>query len=85
MSSTGQAKDLATIVGANIRHERDRREWTQSELARQIGGKTTNQQVSDWERGVNRPSDATLLMLCQLFNHQFAWWFVDHELDGMAA
>lgn len=79
MSGSGQGNDLASTAGANIRRERDRLELTQRELAGLVGGKTTGQRISDWERGVDRPSDASLLRLGEIFGRPFAWFFVDHD------
>jgi len=41
--------------------------------------KTDSQAVSDWERGVRRPSDEALIVLGELFDKDIAWFYTDHE------
>lgn len=80
MSSTGQTRNLALIVGANLRAARDSLSLTQRELAQSVGGKTDAQRISDWERGVNRPSDLNLVRLARILERDLAWFYTDHSL-----
>jgi transcriptional regulator with XRE-family HTH domain len=51
----------------SIRTLRSRRNWTQADLARQIGGGITNQSVSGWERGISKPSRENIFELSRIF------------------
>lgn len=48
-----------------LRHERERRCWSQQELADKVGSTPLN--VSRWERGINQPSPFFRQKLCQVF------------------
>ncbi|MBV9692043.1 MAG: helix-turn-helix domain-containing protein [Ktedonobacteraceae bacterium] len=48
-----------------LRRERERRCWTQQELADRVGTTTVN--ISRWERGVNRPFPILRRKLCDVF------------------
>jgi transcriptional regulator with XRE-family HTH domain len=52
---------------ANIRALRIGRNWTQADLAKQIGGGITNQSVSGWERGISKPSRENISELSRIF------------------
>jgi transcriptional regulator with XRE-family HTH domain len=52
---------------ASIRALRSGRNWTQADLARQIGGGITNQSVSGWERGIAKPSRENIFELSRIF------------------
>jgi transcriptional regulator with XRE-family HTH domain len=52
---------------ASIRALRSDRNWTQADLAKQIGGGITNQSVSGWERGISRPSRENIFELSRIF------------------
>jgi transcriptional regulator with XRE-family HTH domain len=52
---------------AGIRTLRNGRNWTQADLAKQIGGGITNQSVSGWERGIAKPSRANIFELARIF------------------
>ena len=51
----------------SIRALRSSRNWTQADLARQIGGGITNQSVSGWERGISKPSRENIFELSRIF------------------
>jgi transcriptional regulator with XRE-family HTH domain len=51
----------------SIRALRSARNWTQADLAKQIGGGITNQSVSGWERGISRPSRENIFELSRIF------------------
>ena len=48
-----------------LRRERERRCWTQQELADRVGTTTVN--ISRWERGINRPFPILRRKLCDVF------------------
>jgi transcriptional regulator with XRE-family HTH domain len=52
---------------AKIRALREGRNWTQGDLAKQIGGGITNQSVSGWERGISKPSRENIFELSRIF------------------
>jgi DNA-binding XRE family transcriptional regulator len=52
---------------ASIRALRTGRNWTQGDLAKQIGGGITNQSVSGWERGISKPSRDNIFELSRIF------------------
>jgi transcriptional regulator with XRE-family HTH domain len=52
---------------ASIRALRSSRNWTQADLAKQIGGGITNQSVSGWERGISSPSRENIFELSRIF------------------
>jgi transcriptional regulator with XRE-family HTH domain len=52
---------------ASIRALRSGRNWTQADLAKQIGGGITNQSVSGWERGISKPSRDNIFELSRIF------------------
>jgi transcriptional regulator with XRE-family HTH domain len=51
----------------SIRSLRSGRNWTQADLAKQIGGGITNQSVSGWERGISKPSRENIFELSRIF------------------
>jgi transcriptional regulator with XRE-family HTH domain len=51
----------------SIRALRSARNWTQADLAKQIGGGITNQSVSGWERGISKPSRENIFELSRIF------------------
>ena len=51
----------------SIRALRSGRNWTQADLAKQIGGGITNQSVSGWERGISKPSRENIFELSRIF------------------
>ncbi len=54
------ASELQLRIGQRIKARREEQDLTQRELAELIPGKSDGNQVSGWERGEHRPSDATL-------------------------
>jgi transcriptional regulator with XRE-family HTH domain len=48
-----------------LRYERERRGWSQQDVADKVG--TTPLNVSRWERGINQPGPHFRQQLCQLF------------------
>lgn len=85
MSTRRASRDLATTVGINLRAARDEAGLTQHALALLLGSKTSNQTISDWERGVNRPSDENLLRLAAVLQREFTWFFSEPADDEAVA
>jgi len=54
------AAEYVARIGARIRDRRKELGLTQRQLADAIPGNADSNQVSKWERGVNRPNDTTL-------------------------
>ena len=59
------AKKISRPVASRLRQERERRAWTQSELAEHIG--TTQINISRWENGITVPSPYYRQRLGELF------------------
>lgn len=57
--------DIRDNISNNIAYYRKKMGWTQSELAKRVGVKTTS--VSSWERGANAPDIELLYSICELF------------------
>ena len=51
---------------------------TQAELA-QAAGIREAQTVSNWERGIFKPSDENLIALCQTLGRDLPWFYTDHS------
>jgi transcriptional regulator with XRE-family HTH domain len=86
MTSTGATSGLAATLGQNIRLARHASRLTQRELALRMNWrKTDTQAVSDWERGVRRPSDEALIVLAGVFKRDLAWFYAQHEEQDEAA
>jgi DNA-binding transcriptional regulator YiaG len=75
------AMDIRHTIGDNIRYGRrlaDR--MTQGELARRL--EIPSRQLSDWERGVHRPSDANLRRIALALGQPFHWFFIERDSNG---
>lgn len=80
MTTSGASKVLAGILGANLRSARVASGLTQREVALRLSWRKTDAQaVSDWERGVRRPSDEALLLIAEMFDRDVAWFYTSHE------
>jgi transcriptional regulator with XRE-family HTH domain len=56
---------------------------TQAQLAMALGlGEA--QTVSNWERGVFKPSDENLAGLCHVLKRDIAWFYTDHDAKAAA-
>lgn len=51
---------------------------TQAQLAAALGLGDA-QTVSNWERGVFKPSDENLAALCQVLGLDISWFFIEHD------
>jgi transcriptional regulator with XRE-family HTH domain len=70
------AGELARQVGARIRARREELGLNQRELAERVDGQTvTNQRVSDWERGVNQPSQRYLQRLADALEVEVGYFY----------
>lgn len=71
---------IAETIGANMRAARDRKGWTQHELALKIGSQAF--EVSRWEKGRHRPQDQTLAVLAHVLEMDFADFFTEPEREA---
>ena len=62
---TPKAKDISKTIASRIKQERERRAWTQAEVAERIGSTRIN--VNRWENGVTVPSPYYRRRLAELF------------------
>src|SRR6266849_9835187 len=65
MGAEDAAKKFSRSVVSRLKQERERRAWTQSEVAERIG--TTQINVSRWETGITVPSPYYRQRLGELF------------------
>jgi transcriptional regulator with XRE-family HTH domain len=82
VSARSASRNLAAIVGANIRTARLAAGLSQNDLAQRVGGKASLTQVSAWERGISRPSDDRLILLAETLGRDVGWFFTEHEQNG---
>jgi transcriptional regulator with XRE-family HTH domain len=68
------AKDLAPIVGGNIKLARAGKELTQRQLASKVNG-VDALAVSRWERGVSMPRPENLMALAEALDREVAWFY----------
>lgn len=69
---------LRARIGQNIRAARDAAGLTQGELALALKLRES-QTVSNWERGVSRPSDENLVALGRVLGHDESWFYAEHD------
>lgn len=78
------ATELAGIVGRNIRlARREQGRYNQREFAEEIRNRdprlaTSNQRASDWERGVQKPSDRHMKLVAEVLEKPVAWFYEEH-------
>lgn len=75
------AGELAALVGRNIRTARLEAELNQRELAQRIAEDdpaASNTAVSEWERGVRKPSDRYMPLIAAALGKPMDWFFRDH-------
>jgi transcriptional regulator with XRE-family HTH domain len=75
-------RQIKTTVGLNLQEARRAKRLTQRNLAQLID--TDAFQVSRWERGAIRPTDATLVRLAEALDVEFAWFFTEREPKAAA-
>jgi transcriptional regulator with XRE-family HTH domain len=72
---------LAVLVGRNIRLAREQADLNQRELAQKIEDPAaSNTAVSEWERGVRRPSDRYLPLIADALDKPVEWFMQDHDM-----
>lgn len=74
---------MRTIVGANLSAARAAAGMKQLDVAQALG--VDSQYVSRWERGKVMPTMANLHRLADVFGRDVAWFFTDHNSNGVAA
>lgn len=62
-----QLAEQAHNVGERIRYEREKREWSKAELARQLPGVVSGNDIYRWESGKHMPRSDTLEGMAELF------------------
>ena len=65
-TKTPEENRVNRIVGLNIRNQRIKRKWTQTQLAEKLG--ITFQQIGKYEKGQNGLSGIRLLQISKHFN-----------------
>jgi transcriptional regulator with XRE-family HTH domain len=70
-------------VGENLRFARLAHGLSQRDIAVKLGIESF--QVSRWERGKHRPSDASLIQLADLLDRDVGWFYADHGEPTKAA
>lgn len=73
------ATELALRVGRRIRQARKAAGLNQRQLAEKIGEPIDGQRVSDWERGVHKPSDRYMAKIAAALGRDEAWFY--REVD----
>jgi transcriptional regulator with XRE-family HTH domain len=83
------AGELARQIGERIRQRRTELGLNQGDLAALIGSTAVNnQRISDWERGVNKPSERYMEELAVALERDVSWFYsgdVSPTPDLMAA
>lgn len=64
--TTSETTSVPDVFGAMMRSARDSRKWSQKQLAAQIDDACDDQQISKWERGVNRPGSVRARRIIEL-------------------
>lgn len=79
------------FLNKNIRHARLEKKMTQKDLANslcELGRKTSNTSIANWESGLNNPDVETLQLLCKILNKDANYFFDsfnknDINIDGL--
>lgn len=81
------ASEMAAHVGRRIRQRRYEMGLKQGQLAELLGGEPlNNQRISDWERGVNKPSERYMQLLAKVMDRDVSWFYKsDEEAAGPEA
>lgn len=83
MTASGASRHPREIIGENIRRARTARDLSQKELGRLVND-VDSMAVSNWERGINRPSDANLEVLASVLDVSLAWLYTEHSEEPVA-
>ena len=70
--------DVKEIIMVKIAKLRDTKNWTQQELAEQIG--EVQRTISFWERGRSMPDPDQLLKLANVFDVPVEWFYSENDL-----
>lgn len=76
------ASEHVKRMGARIKDRREELGLTQKQLADLVGGATDGNQVSKWERGANRPTDARLEKIAEALQVQPAYFHTPPPAGG---
>ena len=74
------SSQLSRQIGANLKAARHAKDLSQSELGHLIG--RDGFQVSRWERGKHRPSDAALMALAEALGIDYADFYAEPEREA---
>lgn len=70
------AGELARQIGARIRQRREELHLNQGQLAARFdSGAINNQRISDWERGVHKPSERYMEKLAEILERDISWFY----------
>lgn len=78
------AAQYVANIGRRIRERRDELHLSQEDVARELPGKVSGNQVSRWERGLHRPNDAALEALAKALEVEVAYFLSDGPLRVVA-
>jgi transcriptional regulator with XRE-family HTH domain len=76
------ASEHVKRMGARIKDRREELGLTQRQLADLVGGATDGNQVSKWERGANRPTDARLEKIADALQVEPAYFHTPPPVNG---
>jgi transcriptional regulator with XRE-family HTH domain len=74
------AGEMAERIGARIRERRKELGLNQRQLADRLESDAVdNQRVSDWERGVHKPSERYMAAIAKALDRDVAWFYENPE------
>jgi len=76
-------KELAFIIGNNIKRLREERNWSQKDLAKKSGG--SFQQISKYERGENAPGSTKLNVFAEIFKVEVSELTKKYDVTGICS
>ena len=79
------AAEYLERMGARIRDRREELGLSRSEVARQMPGKTTENQIYRWEKGLHRPNDDALEALASVLGVTIAHFLADAPVAAAQA
>lgn len=80
--ATEYTETIDKKIGEKINAQRIYMGWSREQLARKIG--VTHQQLSKYERGINRLTPARIMMAVKAFGKTVEWLFEDVKEDEEA-
>lgn len=79
------ATEVVHRVGRRIKERRLEMGLNQGQLAARIAGDAVNnQRVSDWERGVNKPSERYMELIAAALERPIAWFYAEDNTEETA-